>query len=102
MKASRLLCFLSPLLLLGCAKRDVLVIGTDATYPPFEFVDEKGKISGVSVAIGEEIAKKLGKPETSTSTASSPRYKPVRSTSSSPPSPPMSSAGSPSTSPSLT
>ena len=50
------------LLLPGCAKRDVLVIGTDATYPPFEFVDEQGKLSGVSVAIGEEISKKLGKP----------------------------------------
>lgn len=58
----RLFCLLMPVLLLGCAKRDVLVIGTDATYPPFEFVDEQGRISGVSVAIGEEIAKKLGKP----------------------------------------
>lgn len=58
----RLLCLLAPLLFIGCAKRDVLVIGTDATYPPFEFMDEQGKFSGVSVAIGDEIAKKLGKP----------------------------------------
>ncbi|MES2597120.1 MAG: transporter substrate-binding domain-containing protein [Verrucomicrobiota bacterium] len=58
----RLLCLLTPLVLLGCAKRDVLIIGTDATYPPFEFVDENGKFSGVSVVLGEEIAKKLGKP----------------------------------------
>jgi ABC-type amino acid transport substrate-binding protein len=57
-----LLCLLTPALLLGCAKRDVLVIGMDATYPPFEFMDEKGKFSGVSVAMGEQIAKKLGKP----------------------------------------
>jgi len=46
----------------GCARRDVLVIGMDATYPPFEFVDEKGQITGVSVAIGKEIALMLGKP----------------------------------------
>lgn len=45
----------------GCARKDVLVIGLDATYPPFEFVDESGKITGVSVAIGDEIGKTLGK-----------------------------------------
>ena len=62
MLTSRLLCLLSLLFLVACAKRDVLVIGTDATYPPFEFVDEKGTITGVSAEIGAEIAKKLGKP----------------------------------------
>jgi ABC-type amino acid transport substrate-binding protein len=49
-------------LLCSCSKRDVLVIGTDATYPPFEYVDEQGGIRGVSVAIGEAIAQRLGKP----------------------------------------
>ena len=49
------------LLLTACSKRDVLVIGMDATYPPFEFVDEKGQISGVSVEIGREIGKTAGK-----------------------------------------
>ncbi len=63
MTLSRRFCLLLlPLLLAGCARRDVLVIGTDATYPPFEFVNEQGVISGVSVAIGEAIARKLGKP----------------------------------------
>ncbi len=38
-----------------------LVIGTDATYPPFEFVNDKGEISGVSVAIGREIGKAMGR-----------------------------------------
>ena len=38
-----------------------LVIGTDATYPPFEFVDKQGQISGVSVEIGREIGKALGR-----------------------------------------
>lgn len=37
------------------------MIGMDATYPPFEFVDEKGILSGVSVAIGRAIGKRLGK-----------------------------------------
>ncbi len=45
----------------ACSKRDVLVIGTDATYPPFEFIDEKGQLSGVSIEIGREIGKTLGK-----------------------------------------
>lgn len=54
-----LLAFL--LLLTACSKRDVIVIGMDATYPPFEFVDEKGQISGVSVEIGREIGKTAGK-----------------------------------------
>lgn len=39
-----------------------LVIGTDATYPPFEFVDTNGQISGVSVAIGDAIGKDAGRP----------------------------------------
>lgn len=60
MTAAQLLCLLT-LLFIGCAKHDVIVIGTDATYPPFEFVDEKGHVSGVSVAIAEEIGKELGK-----------------------------------------
>ncbi len=52
----------TPVLLSTCTQRDVLVIGTDATYPPFEFVDDQGKLTGVSIAIGETIAKRLGKP----------------------------------------
>ena len=57
----RRLLFALLLLLTACSKRDVLVIGMDATYPPFEFVDEKGQISGVSVEIGREIGKTAGK-----------------------------------------
>lgn len=45
----------------GCERKDVLVIGLDATYPPFEFVDTQGKITGISVAIGDEIGKTTGK-----------------------------------------
>lgn len=39
-----------------------LVIGTDATYPPFEFVNEDGEISGVSAELGKEIGRALGRP----------------------------------------
>ena len=38
-----------------------LVIGMDATYPPFEFVDDGGRISGVSVELGREIGRALGR-----------------------------------------
>lgn len=47
--------------LTGCKREDVLVIGMDATYPPFEFVDSDGRTTGVSVEIGDEIGKTLGK-----------------------------------------
>ena len=38
-----------------------LVVGMDATYRPFEYVDESGQITGVSVEIGREIARDLGR-----------------------------------------
>ena len=45
----------------GCSRTDVLVVGMDATYPPFEYKDAQGKMAGVSVAIGDAIGKTLGK-----------------------------------------
>ncbi len=38
-----------------------LVIGMDATYRPFEYVDAAGYISGVSVDIGRAIGEELGR-----------------------------------------
>ena len=38
----------------------MLVVGTDATYPPFEFIDESGKLVGFDVDLLEEIAKRAG------------------------------------------
>ncbi|MFM7605496.1 MAG: transporter substrate-binding domain-containing protein [Prosthecobacter sp.] len=58
----RFLLLLPVLLIACCSKQDAIVIGMDATYPPFEFVDEKGQLSGVSVAIGKEIGQTTGKP----------------------------------------
>lgn len=53
---------LAIMFLAGCSKRDSVVVGMDATYPPFEFKDQQGRISGVSVAIGKAIGKTAGKP----------------------------------------
>ena len=47
--------------LCGCSRSNKLIIGTDATYPPFEYVDDKGQISGVDVEVGREIGKALGR-----------------------------------------
>lgn len=59
-------------LLTGCGKEDQpstitpgakpLVIGTDATYPPFEFKNEKDEFTGVSIDMGKALAAKLGRP----------------------------------------
>lgn len=57
----RLLSILLLVLLTACSKRDVIIIGTDAAYPPFEFKDEKGQFSGISIEIAREIAKTTGK-----------------------------------------
>ncbi len=48
-------------MLCACSRSNKLIIGTDATYPPFEYVDEKGQISGVDVEVGREIGKALGR-----------------------------------------
>ncbi len=36
--------------------RGQLIIGTDATYPPMEFHDEKGDIVGFDIDLGRAIA----------------------------------------------
>lgn len=45
----------------SCSRSDKLIIGTDATYPPFEFVDQNGQLTGVDIEIGREIGKALGR-----------------------------------------
>ena len=37
-----------------------LVMGTNAAFPPYEFVDDNGKIVGIDAEIAEAVAKKLG------------------------------------------
>lgn len=58
---SRFLALSLLFMLCTCTRSNKLIIGMDATYPPFEFVDEKGQIVGVSVEIGREIGKALGR-----------------------------------------
>ncbi|PKR82976.1 amino acid ABC transporter substrate-binding protein [Heyndrickxia camelliae] len=37
-----------------------LVIGTEGTYPPFTFHDDKGTLTGFDVELAKEVAKRLG------------------------------------------
>nr|WP_108896563.1 transporter substrate-binding domain-containing protein [Chlamydia serpentis] len=39
----------------------VWIVGTNATYPPFESVDTQGKVVGFDVDLAEAISEKLGK-----------------------------------------
>jgi len=41
-------------------KRGKLIVGTDTTFPPFEFVDEKNQVVGFDIDIANELAKRLG------------------------------------------
>ncbi|WP_395751065.1 transporter substrate-binding domain-containing protein [Prosthecobacter sp.] len=49
------------LLLCTCSRSNKLIIGTDATYPPFEFGEKSGELAGVDIEVGKEIAKALGR-----------------------------------------
>ena len=40
--------------------RGTIQIGLEGTYPPFNFVDEKGKLTGFEVDFAEAVAAKLG------------------------------------------
>jgi len=44
----------------GCGSSKKLVMGTNATFPPYEFVDDNGKIVGIDAEIAEAVAEKLG------------------------------------------
>lgn len=44
----------------GCGSSKKLVMGTNATFPPYEFVNDEGKIVGIDAEIAEAIAEKLG------------------------------------------
>jgi len=45
----------------SCGRSNRLVIGMDATYPPFEMLDSKGECSGVSADLGRALAAHLGR-----------------------------------------
>ena len=50
------------LMMLGCsaAFADTLTMGTNASFPPYEFYDENGQPTGIDVEIARAICEKLG------------------------------------------
>ncbi|MEE0946109.1 MAG: basic amino acid ABC transporter substrate-binding protein [Acutalibacteraceae bacterium] len=44
----------------GCGKKKTLVMGTNAEFPPYEYVDDNGKIVGIDAEIAQAIAEKMG------------------------------------------
>lgn len=68
MKKNFLLIFFLFLLncLVGCSQQKnkdlkTLVVGTNATYPPYEFIDETGEVIGFDIDLAYALAEKLGK-----------------------------------------
>lgn len=57
----QILLLLTLLMLGACSRGNKLIIGTDATYPPFESKDEHGEIVGVDIELGREIGRALGR-----------------------------------------
>ena len=49
--------------LCACSEKpaDKLVMGTNAAFPPYEFVDDAGKIVGIDAEIAAAVAAKMGK-----------------------------------------
>ena len=47
----------------GCSVKNEnrLVMATNATFPPYEYLDENGELVGIDIEIGQAIAEKLGK-----------------------------------------
>lgn len=43
------------------APAEKLVMGTNAAFPPYEFVDDNNKIVGIDAEIADAVAKKMGK-----------------------------------------
>lgn len=41
-------------------KRGVLIVGTSADWPPFEYIDEKGNYAGIDIEIAKKIAEAIG------------------------------------------
>ncbi len=63
--------FLSIMLILGCAATSIpsdsggtgrgeVVIATDATFPPFHYVDDSGNVTGFDIELSRELARRSG------------------------------------------
>ena len=44
----------------GCGSKEKLVMGTNAEFPPYEFVDDNGNIVGIDAEIAKAVAEKMG------------------------------------------
>ena len=62
-KIAKLLCLTLALLMIfgccGCGEKK-LVMGTNASFPPYEFVDDKNNIVGIDAEIAKAVAEKMG------------------------------------------
>jgi polar amino acid transport system substrate-binding protein len=47
-------------LTLGAQAADAVKIGTEGAYPPYNFVDDNGKVGGYDIEVGNEICKRAG------------------------------------------
>ncbi|WP_213318618.1 transporter substrate-binding domain-containing protein [Chlamydiifrater volucris] len=45
----------------GVDRERVLIVGTNATYPPYESVDEQGRVVGFDIDVATELGARLGK-----------------------------------------
>ncbi|WP_297286206.1 basic amino acid ABC transporter substrate-binding protein [uncultured Brachyspira sp.] len=59
----KLFILLASIMILSCAKEesDVLYVGTNAEYPPFEYLDENGNVVGFDIDLMNEISRVIGK-----------------------------------------
>ena len=59
----KVILLISLLAVLSCGKEesDVLYVGTNAEYPPFEYLDENGNVVGFDIDLMNEISKIIGK-----------------------------------------
>ncbi|WP_228568549.1 basic amino acid ABC transporter substrate-binding protein [Campylobacter sputorum] len=54
-------CLLASLFLATCINaNDILKVGTNATYPPFEYIDQNSKITGFDIDLIDELSKRIG------------------------------------------
>ena len=44
----------------GTTEKEVLTMGTNAAFPPYEFVDENNNVVGIDAEIAQAVAEKLG------------------------------------------
>lgn len=57
-------CFVAGFIVSSCAstsREDTLIVGTNATYPPFESIDAQGKVVGFDIDLAYALGKKLNK-----------------------------------------